>query len=302
MSTLQKIPKHQETVINAYLPAVLKENKSGWIIEYYATHPITLILTRKQIRLQRIVSRYKSVKEARMHVYRMIVVINAKLAGGWNPFFEEEDSRMYEKLSDVLTLFLNEKRKELRENTMRSYDSFKTILTEWTNKNNPDLYASLFNQNYAVRYMDYVYNTRNVGVTTYNNHIKMGRAVFNWLKERCYTKQNPFELIKPKPKQKKTRIIIPTDVRTKITEHLKACESPFLIICKLIYTSLLRPNEIKLLRVRDVNIVGKYIRVPGEVAKNHKTRYAALSNELIKDFAAMNLDRYPTDYYLFGSY
>ena len=36
--------------VNPYLPAILKENKSGWIIEYYVTHPQTELLTRNRAR------------------------------------------------------------------------------------------------------------------------------------------------------------------------------------------------------------------------------------------------------------
>jgi len=34
-----------------YLPAILKTNKSGWIIEYYVENPLTQMLARKKIKL-----------------------------------------------------------------------------------------------------------------------------------------------------------------------------------------------------------------------------------------------------------
>jgi site-specific recombinase XerD len=126
----------------------------------------------------------------------MIVKINNQLAGGWNPFFENEDARMFEKLTNVANLFVENRRKELRKNTIRSYESFVKMLIIWANKNCPDIYASTFAQNQAIRYMDDLFAKKSVGVTTYNNHIKMARALFNWMKERCYTKQNPFDNIK----------------------------------------------------------------------------------------------------------
>ena len=101
----KKMSIHQQSTdrnnnVNSYLPAILKENKSGWIIEYYVTHPQTKILTRKQIRLSRIVARYKKPSDARKHIASMIIKINNQLVDGWNPFFENEDVRMFEKLSD----------------------------------------------------------------------------------------------------------------------------------------------------------------------------------------------------------
>ena len=74
---------HQQSTdrnnVNSYLPAILKENKSGWIIEYYVTHPQTKILTRKQIRLSRIIARYKKLSDARKHIATMIIKINNQL-------------------------------------------------------------------------------------------------------------------------------------------------------------------------------------------------------------------------------
>jgi hypothetical protein len=130
---------------------MLKENLSGWIVEYYAQNPKNNTLKRKQIRLTRIVSRYKSKREARAHATQMINTINAKLAGGWSPFFNTEDARLYTKLSVVTENFLNEKRKELRVNTLRSYQSFCKMLLEWLKE---DIYCALFTKIYAIRYMD----------------------------------------------------------------------------------------------------------------------------------------------------
>jgi len=40
-----------------YLPATLKTNKSGWIIEYYVENPQTQMLARKKVKLQRLLLR-----------------------------------------------------------------------------------------------------------------------------------------------------------------------------------------------------------------------------------------------------
>ena len=300
MPTSQNFTAYTNNV-NSYLPAVLKENKSGWIIEYYAAHPQTEALVRKKIKLNRIVSRYKKTSDARKHIASMIVKINSQLAGGWNPFFENEDARMFEKLTDAAKLFVENRRKELRKNTIRSYESFVNMLIAWANKNCPDIYASTFAQNQAVRYMDDLFAKKSVGITTYNNHIKMARALFNWLKERCYTKQNPFDYIKPKPKKKKTRVIIPLETRMQIKEHLQNDNPHFLLILHLVYNCLIRPNEISQLQVKHLFLHENYIKVPGEIAKNHKTRLSAITPEIHALFQELKIDKFPADYYLFSS-
>ncbi|MFA6884960.1 MAG: phage integrase SAM-like domain-containing protein, partial [Paludibacteraceae bacterium] len=122
----------------------------------------------------------------------MIFSINSKLFSGWNPFFEGEDARLYVKLSDVVELYLKEKAKELRPDTMRCYTSFSNILLAWVNRNNANLFGSLFNKGWAVQFMDYVYNERNVSNRSYNDYIKLSRCFFSWCIEKGYSKENPF--------------------------------------------------------------------------------------------------------------
>ncbi|MDR0810740.1 MAG: hypothetical protein LBN23_00460 [Paludibacter sp.] len=69
---------------NRYLPANLHENKSGWVIEYFAFHPQKQILQRKQIRIKRVKKRYAKTYEAKRHALEICETINQKLRGGWH--------------------------------------------------------------------------------------------------------------------------------------------------------------------------------------------------------------------------
>jgi len=213
---------HQKTTNNAkivgYLPAVLKQNISGWLIEYYCENPQTKLLTRKQIKLSRIVSRYGSKRDAKQHINQMIDTLNTKLADGWSPFFEGEDSRLYEKLLVVCEKFIAEREKTLRKNTLRSYKSVTNQIIEWSNKNYPNIYFSMFSKNVVVRFLDYIFEKNSVGTRTYNNIIKVARSLWNWSVEKCYTKENPFNNVKLKPRTQKKRILVPPETRQIITE------------------------------------------------------------------------------------
>lgn len=284
-----------------YLPAVIKEYKAGWRIEYWCFNPQKKQLVRQQIRIGSIVARFKTKKEARLYLSPILGSINTRLASGWNPFFEEKDSRLNAPLTAVLNEFLQEKEKELRTNTMRSYRSFVMILTTWMEKKHLSIVTGRFNRVLAISYMDYIYKERNVSARTYNNQLKMARCAFNWLQEKCYITENPFEHIKTKAKQQKKRILIPPDVRQQIIEHLQKKQSNFLIVCELVYSSLIRPKEIKLIKLEHIHLDEHYIEIPGTNAKNHHTRISALSPELEIRLRALKLDTYPKSYYLFGT-
>ena len=176
-----------------YYPAILKEYKYGWRIEYYVRHPIHKTMEQKQVKVQSYVSRLGK-REAKLYVREIVMKLNIKLAGGWSPFLQgtHEGSRMYEKLSDK---YLNEKEKEMRPDTMRSYRSYINELLRFTDENFPTITTPSFNRNIAVRFMDKII-AKQASNTHYNNELKMMKAFFSWCLEKCYTTENPFDKIK----------------------------------------------------------------------------------------------------------
>ncbi len=117
-----------------YLPATLKTNKSGWLIEYYVENPQTQELARKKIRLSRLMSRYSSKSEEKKHINNIIIALNMRLSTGWNPFFQGEDSRMYTPIKDVAARYMEEIEKTLRPATYRTYKTFIKVFCEWVEK------------------------------------------------------------------------------------------------------------------------------------------------------------------------
>ena len=290
-----------------YLPAMLKTNKSGWLIEYYVENPQTQELARKRIKLQRLLTRYSSKNEARKHINNIIVALNMKLSTGWNPYFQGEDSRMYTPMSDVLELYKEDVQKELRDTTARSYISFAGIFGEWLAKTAPNIYSSMISHSMIVQFMDYVQNERSgrdgdLSPRTYNNYVKNGSALFTWMIEKCYCKENQFQKIKTKKVGQKKRILIPVEKRIEIQKYLVENNPGYLVFLELIYGALLRPKEIHMLLVGDVSMANKTITVRPEVSKNGKQRIVPMTKEIEQLLLKLNLDRYPADNYLFSAY
>ncbi len=298
------LPLEKRLRRNNYLPAVLRtsqENgKTIYYIEFYVKNPTTGELTRRRKKLQNLRKRYKRKGDFMVEVNEMIANINIKLAGGWNPMFVDDNIRLYTKYSEVLQLFLEHKSKEVRPDTMRTYSSFVNIFSAWLDRIAPGSYFSLINKVVAIRFMDHIYTRRKLSETSYNNYLKVARAVFSWALEKCYCKENPFELIKSKREQKKKRILIPVATREKISNYLTSECQPMLCVCQMEYSSLIRPKEIQNIRIKDIDIENKYIIIRSENAKNHNERYATISDPIIDYLQSLHLSRYNPNYYLFG--
>lgn len=284
-----------------YIPAVLHKSKDGYRIEYYVTNPVTQKLTRQRLRVDKIFKAYAKKRDALIHIDGIIEGINAKLRTGYNPFFEGEDSRLYEKLSSVAEKFIQEKQKDLRPDTMRSYSSFVTLFLGYFNRINQNQTASMMSRTLAVKFMDYVYSERNVSNRTYNNYLKTARVFFNWCVEKCYAKENPFLQIKTKRKEEKKRIVIPLDYRIKMREYLQENNPGLLLVSMLVYYSLIRPTEIRRIRVSDVSLKNHCIAIRGDNAKNHHSRFATIPEEVEKILVEKNYLTQPFNYYLIGN-
>jgi len=282
MRLIQTSLLNQKALVFNYMPAKLCKNRSGWIIEYYVENPITFEMCRIRKRVHFIKKRYKSVRDAESHCQKIILDINSKLANGINPMFSDENPSGYVTVQEVIYKFLDEKKREVRPDTMRSYNSFSKSFLTYLSKTSISFICK-FGKIEAAHYLDYIYNERKVSRRSYNNYMKFMRVVFNWAIEKGYILTNPFEQMKTKKKEVKTRTLIDADTRKKIIEYLNAKDKQFLIVLKLVYSALIRPKEITNLRVSDIDFQNKTICINSTVAKNHNTRYIAITDDILND-------------------
>lgn len=293
-------PKNILTEPIRYLPAVLHKNDAmGWIVEYYVLNPDSGELDRRRIRLNKLRKRFRTQTDFRNAANDIVATINVRLAGGWTPFGESENSRYYLPLTDVLDLYIKEKGHELKDETMRSYKSFARIFTKWINEKIPSCKCVFFNRTLAVQYMDDYLNDHSSNGRTYNNQLKMARAFFSWAKEKCYVKDNPFELIRTKRTQTKKRTIVPEEIRARIRAYYTEKRPEMVTVCELIYTSLIRPIEISRLTVGMLHLEDRYIAMPESITKNGCRRNAPLSTELCERLR-MHINGYAPGLFLFG--
>lgn len=279
---------HQKIVLIDYMPATLHEGKC-WYISYYVKHPQTNRLHRKQIKVNRIKS--KSVR--RKWAKKLVQDINIKLAQGWNPFIEQEAPKGFHNIFDVFDSFLHDKR-SLRKDTLKNYSYELISLKKWIEINyGRDLYAISFDRYKAIKLMEDIYKTRNIGPLRYNNILVFYRLVFNWMIEHAYMKSNPFEGMKKKKELPKKRVMdIEPETRQKIKVYLLKDNPNYYVMVLFAYHCLLRPKEIMEMKIQDINLENQIITVRGEVSKNTHTRMAAIPDVMIEYVRELVKDHY----------
>lgn len=284
-----------------FLPATLKHcNSIGYFVEFYALNNEQTHLKRQVVKLNKLRERYNSLTDFKRQAAIICQDINTKLAGGWSPFMETSNARYYTPLLPLLDDYIAEKSRELRSSTITSYRSFCKMFGEWLAANHPTIRSGHFTRIYAVMYMDFFYQKK-ITPRTYNNQIKQGRALFSWLVEKCYAKENPFALIKTKKETQKRRVLIPADTRQKIRAYFEKENPYFIAVMQLVFNSLIRPKEIVYLKMKNLDLDHRCINIPSEVAKTHYARIATLSPELLAWFSLPEYQKARPGDFLFGN-
>lgn len=296
-------------LISNYLPATLKEWKSGWQIEFSALNPYSDRLERIRIRYQKIRKRIGNDTLARQQGKLYCDALNRKLESGWCPFSQPktEPTKQFHKLNEILDLFLKEKEVDFSNgvfsfDSMRTYRSQIAILREWLLSNKKDRISIIqFNQDIANEYLDYIYYEKKLSPRTWNNYLKFLRTVWNWFIDKNYCTENVFQKIKAKVELEKQRVTIPKEWSSAIIKYFRENNPPMELVCGLIYNSFMRPAEICRTQISDIHLSKNGIYLPGTKTKNKYARWCLLPPHLIELLVKHKIDKYPSNYYLIST-
>ncbi len=281
-----------------FIPAVFREDKHKSYVQFYAMHPGDGKLKRKQIRVDRVKPR----NERKRFAKRLAQQINMKLEQGWNPFIEQETPRAMHRFSEAFKEFWIDKR-DLRPDTLKDYQYSYKLFNEWIKSNFPeDPMIINFKQIHAIQYMEWT-RKRNIGNTRYNNLLARQVLLFNWLKDHQYTKINPFEVLKKRKAENKSRIMdIEPEMRNKLRKYLNSSNREYWLICMFAFHTLLRPKEIHMLRVKQIDVDKQLVFVPASISKNKHDRWATIPDVMVQDVRDHLKEARRKNHYVFARY
>ena len=293
----KKMSLIKPTPFSDYIPARLCEGKE-WVIVWYVKSP----LTGKMVRYRKKVNRIKQISKRRAAAKSLMAGINERLAIGWNPEVSAIAPRATTKLNDALDMFLKVKQKESEGNSMRSYRSFISTFRSWMQSVGipDDIYVCSITSDVAMHMMDDIETRENIGARTYNNYLCFFKLLFNWMIERDYISDNPFDKIHRKPKKltkKKRRVMTDGELNT-LFEFLSRTNRNYLCMTLLCYCCFLRPKEIVSLKCADIDLVRQTVHIKEDVAKNDNDSYRTIPDVIVPILRELDLSN--GCLYLFG--
>lgn len=288
--------------IQEFVPAKLFEGKD-WYIAFYAFNPEKEKLTIKRIKINRI----KSVAEKRKYAKELINKINSKLYKGWNPFIDPEASKSYNKLSDAINLFWRIAEKKLNEGiiseeTYRDNVSYLKNLQKWLDeKGHGDIYIYKLTRELAIEFLDYIYIEKGRAAVTRNNYLAALSIFATFLIEKKYLKARFTDgITKIKPGTKKRKKLNDVDVE-RLRSYLQKERPYYLLACELIYYTFIRPKEMSLIKLNNINFFKGTIFIPKENSKNKKDAIVTIPKKVGQLMIDLKIHEYPSSSYLFSS-
>lgn len=295
---------HENPLIQ-HTPCELKENPSGWYIEYYCYNPLVGRMERVRNKVNKYRKKLHSDVIARKELKLLCFNINVKLTSGWSPFVGTSKVN-FVNLEECIERYLDIKRKELRFESLRFYTSQTNTFRDWLIdrkilRNLP----SDFDKSSAIRYLDDIFLNKKVSNRTWNNYRCFQFTFFNWLIERGYCSINPFSNITRKQNEAPNRDVIFIEDRKPIFTYIRENNYPFFIFSLLEYSCLMRPIEIFRTKIENIDLIEQCIHLSGNQTKNKKSRTIIIPNAVIGEikeyFSKMQISNYDKKLYLFSN-
>ena len=246
------------------------------------------------------------VTERRKRAADIIASVTSRLRSGWNPWVELSNSRQYAKVDVVMELYEKYLKKlydtqSIKENTYLDYNKRIRVLKEYMKEHAiPILYIYQFNLSYISDFLDYILMDRDSSARTRNNYKVWLSSFCSWLVEKQYMEINPCEHIKALKEEPKRRdALSPSDLH-KLKDYLEKHNRHYLLVCRMVYYTFIRPEELTRIRLRDIHLKEQKIYIGGDISKNRKDAMVGLNDELIKLMIDLDVFKHDGNCYLFS--
>lgn len=290
--------------IQRFTPPVLHSGLETYI-DFYCFDPAQGKMRRKKIKLNFI----KSIKERKRYAKDFMNRLSEKLALGWNPWIEKEDSNAYMLFKDVLIKYRQFTEKMLRdgryrEETLKSYNSYLNNMEIFNEqKKVPITYIYQFDKDFCVQLLDEVYIIRDNTAFTRDNYLGFLKSFSSFCLSHNYISKNPTEGISSigRKGKKKIRTTISNEHLNKLNVYLEKKNKHFLLASYMLYYCFIRPAEMAKLKIGNISISRQTIFVEDTISKNKKDGTITLPAKVLELMIELKIFEYPSGYYIFSN-
>lgn len=290
----------QKAIVSFTLPKLHKGKQ--WYVDFFAFDPVIDGMHRKKYMLDH----YKTKKERETYAAILISNLFERLKVGWNPFVNGEKTRHFTDFSTVIKRYRDytvaaEQKKILKPKTAVDYRSRLNQLEIYLQETGTSIkYAYQFTRTFAVDFLDYLILDKDVSAKTRNNYRTWMSTFAAWMVERQYIDSNPIENIHQLREEEKFRDPLSQKDLVRLRDYASKYNPSFYLACMMEYYCLIRPDELRHVKIGDISIKDQSVYVAPDVSKNRKGQVVALNDCVLKIMIDQGIFEHPSGEYLFG--
>lgn len=309
--------------MNEKVASVPRIVESGpWYIYFQAWHPLKNKLVPKKI--YRGFKELNTRKEKLVHGRKLCKEYEEKLRAGWNPWERQEtiiysDEIAYHNQAQVVgrkkrsiknlryyeSAYLAWKKPTVKVKTYQSYTSKLRKLCIWMESNGYGNYdITCITQTIILKFFSYLEKDLNLDRGTIEKYENNIRDFFKWLKKDKKIMENPvFDIPKPIKKKDCAARPIPIYDLKRLLSHIKDQDKQLFLACMFQYYCFIRPgNELRSIRIKDINFYSGQIRIGQMDAKNGDTEVVDMPDQLLDLCVNVyQLPQFNPEFYVFGN-
>lgn len=289
-----------------------------WFVYFSCIHPVTNKMNR--IRIYEGINKYHNQTDRRKAARKLIYKLNFKLRSGWNYFTSQDKDVIYEDqlsyykkyvkqvrradytVSHFLNKFLVDQGPALRKKSSQTYTSKLRIFEKWLleEKKLQDIEVDFINKDLAKEFLNYIALKRHLSNTSRNSYLSTMKTFFNSLLRDDIIKANPFDNINKLPEQRQGKLPFKREQQLILKKYLQKKEPQLWLFVQFIFYTFIRPGELRLLKISDLDIDDAKILIKGEISKNKKSQYVMIPEPFRRILKQMKLFKFKQDYYIFS--
>jgi len=232
--------------------------------------------------------------------------LHDRLKSGWNPLLPDIDvPTVSMTVIEAFKFGLDKKSKVLKPRTYGSYVTGVNYVIKAIKALRLDyLTVEELKRPYAMKILEKTHEiAESWSNVTYNKNLGYIKSVYGILVKHGIIEHSPFYQIETLKEEETESNITADDNETKIIkEHLIKVFPGFYSYMVTIFHTGIRPDELLSIRLSDIDIKRRLIKLKAPDAKTAKYRNIPINNFLFSLLEEMELKDYSQEYYLFGSY
>ena len=284
-------PPYRSAVLKTYNDDLSKR----WVIEYWPYHEEKDKPARKQHFISSV--KYKTAKERKAYADAFIRDIDDKLRKG---YFVPDRSKLIS-MENAIRNYLEYKVKIIKSH--KDYiPLFKVMVLEYFEEKKAGKTVDKITKADIYDFLDELQRERNWTNVTRNVKRSKLYNFFQFLVEREVIIQNPVANVRTEKEERGVRYYPFLEDEINLLREYMVQYNPILkLFTDFVYYCFLRPKEVRGIKISDIDMVRKRIRVSRKIAKNTKTEYVQIPKNFQNIIIKSGILEYKKHYLVFGN-